>query len=237
MLLKKGQNCNPIVDEGGDKITQNRIRIVIVDDHAMLRKGLAVFLASYDDLELVGEAANGKDGLAVCADKHPDVVLMDLMMPIMDGITATRLIRHDFPNIQVIILTSFGEERLIKDVLFAGAISYVFKKISADDLAQAIRVAHAGISTFAPEVTNILIRSIREPQPLFEDLTPRENEVLSLMVKGMVNNDIADTLSISRATTKNHVSSILAKLGVANRLEAIVLVLEHNLKLEAFYIP
>ncbi|MEP6989240.1 MAG: response regulator transcription factor, partial [Chloroflexota bacterium] len=207
---------------------------MIVDDHAMLRKGLAVFLMSYDDLELVGEAANGKDGVALCANKQPDVVLMDLMMPIMDGITATRLIRQDFPNIQVIILTSFGEERLIKDVLFAGAISYVFKKILADDLARVIRAAHQGTSTFAPEVTEILIQSIREPQPLFEALTPRENEVLSLMVKGMVNNEIADTLVISRATTKNHVSSILAKLGVANRLEAIVMVLEHNLKLEAF---
>jgi len=216
---------------------QNRIRIVIVDDHAMLRKGLAVFLMSYDDLELVGEAANGKDGLAVCSDQHPDVVLMDLMMPIMNGITATSLIRQAFPNTQVIILTSFGEEKLIKDVLVAGAISYVFKKISADDLAQAIHNAHEGIATYAPEVTDILIHSIRQPQPLFEDLTPREREVLSLMIKGMVNNDIADRLVISHATTKNHVSSILAKLGVANRLEAIVMVLEHNLKLEAFYIP
>ena len=215
----------------------NRIRIVIVDDHAMLRKGLAVFLMSYDDLELVGEAANGKDGLALCADQHPDVVLMDLMMPIMNGITATRLIRQAFPTIQVIILTSFGEERLIKDVLVAGAISYVFKKISADDLAQAIRHARQGIATYAPEVTNILIHSIRQPQPLFENLTPRETEVLSLMIKGMVNNDIADQLVISHATTKNHVSSILTKLGVANRLEAIVMVLEHNLKLEAFYVP
>jgi len=203
----------------------------------MLRKGLAVFLMSYDDLELVGEAANGKDGVALCADKQPDVVLMDLMMPVMNGIIATRLIRQDFPNIKVIVLTSFGEEQLIKDVLMAGAISYVFKKISAEDLAKSIRDAHEGISTYAPEVTEILVQSIRRPQPLFENLTPRESEVLGLMVKGMVNNDIADQLVISRATTKNHVSSILSKLGVANRLEAIVLVLEYNLKLEAFYVP
>lgn len=203
----------------------------------MLRKGLGVFLMSYDDLELVGEASNGKEGVALCAEKRPDIVLMDLMMPIMDGITATRIIRHDFPNTQVIILTSFGEERLIKDALVAGALSYLFKKVSADDLAKAIRAAYEGISTFATEVTDILVQSIRQPQPIFEELTPRESEVLSLMVKGMVNNEIADTLVISRSTTKNHVSNILAKLGVATRIEAIVMVLQHNLDLGSFYVP
>jgi two-component system, NarL family, response regulator LiaR len=218
-------------------MTQNQIRIVIVDDHAMLRKGLAVFLNSYSDLELVGEAANGKEGLALCADKHPDVVLMDLMMPIMDGITATHFIHHDFPEIKIIALTSFGEETLIKDALAAGAISYLFKKISAEDLAAAIRAAQRGASTYAPEVTEILIRSIREPHPIFENLTPREREVLSLMVKGMGNNEISNQLVISPSTTKAHVSSILAKLGVASRTEAIVLVLERNLNLGTFYIP
>ena len=216
---------------------QNRIRIGIVDDHAMLRKGLGVFLNSYPDLELVGEAANGKEGLALCANKHPDVVLMDLMMPIMDGITATHFIRQDYPNIKVIALTSFGEEALIKDVLAAGALSYLFKKISAEDLAAAIRDAQQGISTYAPEVTEILIRSIREPHPVFENLTPREREVLALMVKGMGNNEISNQLVISPSTTKAHVSSILAKLGVTSRTGAIVMVLEHNLNLGAFYIP
>ena len=215
---------------------QSPIRIVIVDDHAMLRKGLAVFLMSYPDLEPVGEAANGKEALAICADRRPDIVLMDLMMPIMDGIAATRLIRQDFPNTQVIALTSFGEESLIKDILEAGAISYLFKKISADDLAQAIRAAHAGNSTFAPEVTDILVRSVRQPHSIFENLTARETEVLSLMVKGMGNNEIANELVISTATTKNHVSSILAKLGVASRLEAIVMVLEDSFNLRDFYI-
>jgi two-component system, NarL family, response regulator LiaR len=217
--------------------SQTPIRIVIVDDHAMLRQGLAVFLMSYPDLKLVGEAANGKEAVALCADKEPDVVLMDLMMPIMDGIAATRLIRQDFPEIQVIALTSFGEEKLIKDVLMAGAISYLFKKISADDLAKAIRAAHHGTATFASEVTDILVRSIRHPHPIYEDLTPRESEVLSLMVKGMGNPEISELLVISRATTKNHVSSVLAKLGVATRIEAIVMVLEHNFNLGAFYIP
>jgi two-component system, NarL family, response regulator LiaR len=225
------------VDEGEEMETQAHIRVVIVDDHAMLRKGLAVFLLSYRDLKLVGEAANGKESLALCAHLQPDIVLMDLMMPIMDGITATRLIRQEFPAIQVIALTSFGEERLIKNALEAGAISYLFKKISADDLAKAIRAAQQGIATYAPEVTEILVQSVREPHSIFENLTPREQEVLSLMVKGMGNNEIATTLVISPSTTKSHVSSILAKLGVGSRTEAIVLVLEHNLNLGAFYVP
>jgi two-component system, NarL family, response regulator LiaR len=217
--------------------SQKPIRILIVDDHAMLRKGLAAFLTSYEGLELVGEASNGKEGWMLCAETQPDVVLMDLMMPIMDGISATRLIHHDFPNIKVIALTSFGEERLIKHVLEAGVISYLFKKVSADDLVKAIRAAHEGISTYAPEVTEILVRSVMQPGALFENLTPREAEVLSLMVKGLGNAEIAQVLTISLSTIKSHVSSILAKLNVSSRIEAIVLVLEHNINLGAFYIP
>lgn len=203
----------------------------------MLRKGLGVFLMSYADLELVGEAAHGKEGLTMCAEKHPDVVLMDLMMPIMDGITATRLIRQTFPQIQVIALTSFGEETLIKRVLEAGALSYLFKKISADDLATAIRDAVKGIATYASEVTDILVRSIHQTHSPFDQLTPREHEVLSLMITGMGNQEISTKLVITLSTAKSHVSSILAKLGVSNRTEAIVKVLEHNLNSGAFYIP
>lgn len=213
------------------------IRLVIVDDHAMLRRGLAVFLTSYHDLQLVGEASNGKEALAVCATTQPDVVLMDLMMPIMDGITATRRITLDFPNIKVIVLTSFGEERLIKGALEAGAISYLFKKISADNLAQAIRAAQQGISTYATEVTNILAHSVRQPHSLFDDLTPRERDVLALMVKGLSNSDISTQLFITLSTTKSHVSNILSKLNVASRTEAIILVLDYNLNLDDFYIP
>ncbi len=217
-------------------LTQSLIQVVIVDDHAMLRKGLAVFLLSYSDLKLVGEAANGEEALVLCAEKRPDVVLMDLMMPIMDGVTATRRIRHDYPDTQVIALTSFGEEALIRGVLEAGAISYLFKKVSADDLAKAIRAAKAGFSTFAPEVTEILVRSVQRPAAPFQDLTVREREVLALMVKGMGNNEIAAHLMISLSTTKSHVSSILGKLGLASRTEAIAKVLEHNLDSGAFYI-
>jgi two-component system, NarL family, response regulator LiaR len=216
--------------------TQTPIRIVIVDDHAMLRKGLAVFLNSYADLKLVGEAANGKEAVAVCADKRPDIVLMDLLMPITDGITATRFIRDTFPEVQVIALTSFGEERLIKDVLEAGAISYLFKKISADDLANAIRAARDGISTYATEVTDILIQSLQKPKSLFEALTPREREVMALMVEGKGNNEIADLLTIELSTAKSHVSSILDKLHVASRTEVIAMVMEDSFHLGDFYI-
>jgi two-component system, NarL family, response regulator LiaR len=215
---------------------QTPIRIVIVDDHAMLRRGLEVFLMSYPDLKLVGEAANGKEALALCADQHPDIVLMDLMMPIMDGITATRLIRQDFPDIQVIALTSFGEERLIKDVIEAGAISYLFKKVLADDLANAIRAARDGISTYASEVTDILVESLKKPKSRFETLTPREQEVMVLMVKGMGNNEIADTLMIELSTTKSHVGSILSKLGVASRTEVIAMVMEETFNLGDYYV-
>ena len=136
----------------------------------------------------------------------------------------------------MIALTSFGEERLIKDVLEAGAISYLFKKISADDLAQAIRAAHEGISTFAPEVTDILVRSIQKPQSRFETLTPREREVLALMVKGMGNNEIANTLTIELSTVKSHVSSIFVKFGLASRMEVIAKVMEDSFNLGDFYI-
>jgi NarL family two-component system response regulator LiaR len=213
-----------------------QIRIMIVDDHAMLRKGLAVFLLSYPDLELVGEAANGKEALDLCAEKRPDVVLMDLLMPIMDGIAATRHIRHSFPEIQVIALTSFGEELLIKNVLEAGAISYLFKKVSADDLANAIRAAKNGISTFAPEVTEILVKSVQRPHSISDELTSREREVLALVVKGLGNSEISEELVISPHTTKSHVSSILAKMDVTSRYEAIVKVLEHNITLGSFYV-
>ena len=215
---------------------QQPIRVAIVDDHAMLRQGLAVFLMSYPDLKLVGEAANGEEALVLCAEKQPDVVLMDLMMPVMDGIATTRLIHRDYPEIQVIALTSFGEEALIKSILEAGAISYLFKKVSADDLAKAIRAAKAGLSMFAPEVTEILIRSVQHPDTTLQNLTARESEVLTLMVKGMRNNEISAQLMISLSTTKSHVSNILAKLGMVSRSEAIALALEHNFNSLAFYI-
>ena len=202
----------------------------------MLRKGLGVFLRSYDDLKLVGEAANGEEALVLCAEKHPDIVLMDLMMPIMDGVSATRLIRRDYPLTQVIALTSFGEQTLVKDVLEAGAISYLLKKVSADDLAAAIRAAYSGFSTMAQEITKILIDSDKESAPGIRNLTSRENDVLLLMVKGLPNGEISTQLSISLSTTKSHVSNILTKLGLKSRSEAIALALERNFDGRPYYI-
>jgi NarL family two-component system response regulator LiaR len=216
--------------------TPPRIRLAIIDDHAMVRRGLAVFLRGNSDIELVGEGSNGNDALVLCKEVKPDVVLMDLMMPIMDGITATSHITLHYPDIKVVVLTSFAEEQLVKDVLKAGAIGYLLKKISANDLANAIRAAHRGISTYAPEVTDILVKSVRQPHSIFQDLTAREREVLGLMVKGMCNTEIATQLTVTVATTKSHVSNILSKLNVNNRTEAIIKVLEYNLTLDNFYI-
>ena len=207
----------------------NRIRVMIVDDHAMVRRGLAAFLKAFDDLELVGEAANGEEVLQLAASVQPDVVLMDLVMDQMDGASATRAIRQNYPHIQVIALTSFREELLVQKALQAGAISYLLKNVSADELATAIRAAHIGRSTLAPEAAEALVHAAtRPPEPGF-DLTPRERDVLELMVRGLSNVEIAESLVVSQSTIKTHVSSILAKLGVAGRTEAVVLAIQHHL--------
>lgn len=207
----------------------NRIRVVIVDDHAVVRSGLGAFLLAFDDLQLVGEASNGAEALHLCAEAQPDVVLMDLVMPEMDGATATRAIRQRYPAVQVIALTSFKEEQLVQDALEAGAISYLLKNVSANELVDAIRAAHAGRSTLAPEAAQALIHAATHaPAPNFE-LTPRELEVLALIVEGLNNTEIAERLVVSRSTVKFHVSSILSKLGVASRTEAVALAVQHHL--------
>jgi len=209
--------------------TLEPIRVMIVDDHNMVRRGLVAFLKVKADLELVGEASNGQEAIDLCEQAQPDVILMDLVMPEMDGTTATRIIRQRWPHVQVIALTSFQEKELVRDVLHAGAISYLLKNVSVDDLTEAIRAAHAGRSTLAPEAVQALIQlDSQEPAP-GEDLTPREREVLALMVEGLNNPDIAERLSVSRSTARAHVSNILSKLGVSNRAEAIALALRHHL--------
>jgi NarL family two-component system response regulator LiaR len=211
------------------------IRVMIVDDHSMVRRGLATILRVKSDLELVGEASNGKEALEICQKAEPDVILMDLVMPEMSGAEATHLIREQCPSIQVIALTSFQEKELVREALQAGAISYLLKNVSADDLAAAIREAHAGRSTLAPEAIQALIQAdltagiaVQDPVETF-GLTPREQEVLELMVDGLNNPEIAEQLVVSRSTAKAHVSNILGKLSVSNRAEAIALALQSNL--------
>jgi NarL family two-component system response regulator LiaR len=202
---------------------------MVVDDHDMVRRGLAAFLRVKSDLKLVGEARNGHEAVNLCAELQPDVILMDLVMPEMDGATATRLIRERCAEIRVIALTSFQEQALVEEALQAGAISYLLKNVSADDLAEAIRAAHAGRTTLAPEAVQALVRATGREPALGHDLTPREREVLALIVKGLKNPEIAERLTVSRSTAKAHVSNILAKLGAATRMEAISLALQHKL--------
>jgi NarL family two-component system response regulator LiaR len=205
------------------------IRVLVVDDHTMVRRGLATFLKIFDDLVMVGEAASGQEAIQLCDELKPDVVLMDMVMPDMDGATTTRLIRKQSHQVQVLALTSFKEELLVQSALQAGAIGYLLKDVSADELAQAIRAAHAGRSTLSPEAAQALVHATSQPPAPGIDLTERELEVLTLMVDGLNNTQIAARLTVSSSTVKSHVSSILAKLGVASRTEAVSLALRNRL--------
>ena len=205
------------------------IRVLIVDDHAMVRKGLASFLKVDPTLELVGEARDGREALLQCEWLQPDVILMDLLMPELGGVAATRAIHQRWQNVQVIALTSFQEKELVQEALQAGAIGYLLKNVSGDELAEAIRQAYGGRPTLAPEAVQALIQPPSEAESLVAELTRREMEVLALLVKGMSNPEIAARLVISRATVKVHISNILSKLGVASRTEAIYLAIQNKL--------
>jgi two-component system, NarL family, response regulator LiaR len=208
---------------------KKQIRVLLVDDHAVVRSGLGAVLMANDDFTLVGEAGNGEVAVRLCGQLQPDVVLMDLIMPVMDGVTATRIIREKWLNVSVIALTSFKEKEMVEGALKAGAISYLLKTVTAEELASAIRGAVAGESRLSPEATQVLIQGVKEPGPVNYELTEREKEILALMVEGLANSDIADRLVVSQSTVKFHVSNILGKLGCSSRTEAVSLALKNKL--------
>lgn len=195
------------------------IRVLLVDDHAVVRQGLKMFLALDPDLVVVGEAANGAQALEMVAGLGPDVVLMDLKMPVMDGLTAIRRIRSTYPETEVIAVTSVLEDTAIIDAVRAGAIGYLLKDTEADELCRAIKAAAAGQVQLAPQAAARLVREVRAPDSP-EQLSPRELEVLRLIARGRSNREIAQELVISEKTVKTHASSILSKLGLASRTQA-----------------
>jgi NarL family two-component system response regulator LiaR len=207
-----------------------RIGVLIVDDHAMVRQGLGVFLSMYPDIEVLGEAASGEDAIRRCEELAPDVVLMDMEMPGMDGATTTARVKEITAECQVIILTSFVDPDKVQRALEAGAISYLLKDASPDKVAEAIQQAHRGRGTIDASAAQALVtRSRKAEQTVGTDLTQREREVLALLVAGLSNGDIAARLYLSIGTVRLHVSNILAKLEVPNRTAAAMLAVEHHL--------
>jgi NarL family two-component system response regulator LiaR len=205
-----------------------KIRIMLVDDHAVVRSGLGAFLSVNPDLELVGEAENGEQAVVRAGILKPDVILMDLMMPVMDGVAATAAIKKQNPGIQIIALTSFQEDELVQNALKAGAVGYLMKNVNARELAAAIRAAKDGKMTLAPEAAQALVRASQQAQET-ETLTEREREVLKLMVEGLNNAEIAERLVVSLSTVKYHISNILMKLGVDNRVAAVTTAIQKKL--------
>jgi NarL family two-component system response regulator LiaR len=195
------------------------IRVLITDDHGVVRQGLRMFLSLDPELEVVGEAANGQEAVAMARELEPDVVLMDLLMPVMDGIGATEAIRAELPEVEVIALTSVLEDASVTGAVRAGAIGYLLKDTDAEELHRAIKAAAEGKVQLAPEAAAKLMREVRAPESP-EALTERETEVLKLLARGKANKQIADSLFVSEKTVKAHVSSILMKLGVQSRTQA-----------------
>jgi two-component system, NarL family, response regulator LiaR len=206
-----------------------RIRVMIVDDHPIVRDGLKSMLLAFDDLQLVGQAGDGNEALAQCGQTQPDVILMDMVMPGMDGIAATRAILELCPQMKIIMLTSFVEDSVVQNALEAGAIGYLLKNVAINTLAEAIRSAYGGQPVLSPDATAALIRGKTGPLKPGRDLTEREREVLALIVQGLSNEEIAEQLVISHATARHHVSACLQKLGAANRAQAAALATKNHL--------
>ena len=205
------------------------IRVMIVDDHPVVRNGLKNMLLVFDDLELVGEAGDGRQAVAHCGQAQPDVILMDMAMPGMDGIAATRAILKEHPRMKIIMLTSFVEDSVVQTALEAGASGYLLKNVPINTLADAIRSVYAGQPILSPEATAALIRTKIGSLKPGNDLSAREREVLALIVQGLSNEEIAEKLVISPATARHHVSACLQKLGAANRAQAAALATKHHL--------
>jgi NarL family two-component system response regulator LiaR len=205
------------------------IKVMIVDDHPVVRTGLITMLDAFDDLELIGEASSGAETLAKCQESLPDVILMDILMPDMDGVDTTIAVLDQYPDTKIVVLTSFPEEDLVRKALEAGAVGYLLKNASIDTLAEAIRSASVGQTTLAPEATEALIQVRTGHQQPGHDLSERERQVLTLIVEGLENSEIAEQLSISSATVKHHVSACISKLGAANRTQAAALAVEHQI--------
>jgi NarL family two-component system response regulator LiaR len=205
------------------------IKVLIVDDHPVVRDGLKNMLLAFDDLELIGEAENGNVALTLCHENTPDVILMDILMPVMDGIQATRAILEHYPQVKIVILTSYREDDLIQESLEAGAIGYILKESRIDALADAVRSANSGRRTLAPEATEALIRAKTDSQKPGSGLSAREREVLGLIVQGLSNDEIAERLVISPNTARHHASACIQKLGAANRTQAAALAVKYDL--------
>lgn len=212
-------------------MTQKPIRVMIVDDQFIVRSGLATFVSIQPDLVLVGEAQDGEEAVRICATAQPDVILMDLMMPKLNGVEATHAILQQQPKIKILALTSYKEKELVQGILRAGATGYLLKDVTADELAEAIRHVAMGRTALAPAAMQALLEQRTESpaSTLGHDLTEREQDVLTLMVKGLSNPQIAEQLVVSLSTIKFHVSSILSKLQAATRSEAVRLALQHKL--------
>lgn len=206
----------------------DRIRVFVVDDHPLVRTGLAAAIGAYGDLEFVGEAADGREALGLVRALLPDVVLMDISMPVLDGIEAVRQLRPTLPSTRFLMLTSSADPTEVRRALAAGASGYLLKNASATELSQMIRGAHLGRRVLAPEVAEAMISAAVEPPP-GADLTARERELLALMTRGMNNQEIAAELTLALPTVKFHVTNILSKLHVDNRTEAVLKALKHRI--------
>jgi DNA-binding NarL/FixJ family response regulator len=202
---------------------ESRVRVLLVDDHTVVRRGLRMVFDLEDDLEVVGEAADGREALERVAELRPDVVVMDLLMPVMNGVDATRAIRAAYPEVEVVALTSVLEDRMVVDAVEAGAAGYLLKETRPDDLFEAVRAAARGEVRLDPRAQQRLMRELRRPaapEPAREALTERETEVLQHLARGATNKAIAQALGVGEATVKSHVSAVLAKLGLKSRTQA-----------------